>query len=126
VARRPRKQVAWRGDAKDVVHEWPKQAKCKLGLELTRVELGANPHDGEALTDVGAGVQCIRIASNGNAYRVVYVASFGDRVYVLHAFQKKSKRGSETPQEEKEKARRRYKELCEEILAAQKPSRRSH
>lgn len=95
----------------------------KLGNELARVQLGANPVHGEALSEVGPGVQCIRIAENKNAYRVVYVASLGECVYVLHAFQKKSKKGIETPQEEKEIAKTRYKELCREIASAHKAPR---
>lgn len=124
MALRPRKQIVWRGDSGDVAHNWPKGAKLKLGTELTRVELGANPIHGEALSDIGPGVSCIRIAYDRNAYRVVYVASLGEHVYVLHAFQKKSKTGIATPQEEKDTVKARYKDLCAEIAAAHKAPRR--
>lgn len=96
----------------------------KLGSELTRVELGANPINGEALPDIGAGVSCIRIAYDKNAYRAIYVASLGDHVYVLHAFQKKSKKGIATPQDEKDIAKTRYKALCAEIAASHRAPRR--
>jgi phage-related protein len=49
------------------------------------------------------------------AYRVIYVASIGARVYVLHAFHKKSKQGVETPKTEIDLARRRYRMLVGEI-----------
>lgn len=80
-----------------------------------RVQLGMNPHNGSSMTDIGSGVSEIRIASRGEAYRVIYVASIGSRVYVLHAFHKKSKSGKETPQNEKSLAKQRYKELCAEL-----------
>lgn len=60
---------------------------------------------------VGRGVQEIRIAYSKEAYRVIYVATLGDRIYVLHAFHKKSKAGIATPQEELELAGKRYREL---------------
>jgi len=48
------------------------------------------------------------------AYRVVYIAIFEEAVYVLHAFEKKSKKGIETPKEELDVANRRYRELVRE------------
>lgn len=124
MAHRPRKAVIWRGDSRNVAHAWPKGAKVKLGDELTRVELGANPVHGEALPEVGPGVSCIRIAHDGNAYRAIYVASIAEHIYVLHAFQKKSKKGIATPQEEKDIAKDRYRRLCAEIAAAHNAPRR--
>lgn len=75
------------------------------------MQLGANPKHGKSLSQVGRGVQEIRIADNKEAYRVIYVASIGTKVYVLHAFHKKSKQGIETPKADIELARRRYQML---------------
>ena len=72
---------------------------------------GLQPRDGDWLTSIGRGVQEIRIAYSKQAYRVVYVASIGDCIYVLHAFHKKSKAGIATPQQELDIATRRYREL---------------
>jgi len=74
------------GDARAVAATFPKGARLKLGRELTRVQLGANPKHGKSLPQVGRGVQEIRIADNKEAYRVIYLASIGTRIYVLHAF----------------------------------------
>jgi phage-related protein len=59
-----------------------------------------------------AGVLEIVEDHDGNTYRAVYTVRFAEVVYVLHAFQKKSKRGSKTPQRELEliKARLRRAE----------------
>ena len=108
------KEVRWLGDARAVVGRFPRGARLKLGRELTRVQLGANPKHGKSLPQVGRGVQEIRIADNKEAYRVIYVASIGPRIYVLHAFHKKSTHGIETPKTELELARRRYRMLVGE------------
>jgi phage-related protein len=105
------KEVRWLGDARAVVGRFPRGARLKLGRELTRVQLGADPKHGKSLPQVGRGVQEIRVADNKEAYRVIYVASIGTRVYVLHAFHKKSKQGIETPKTEIELAHRRYRML---------------
>ena len=54
---------------------------------------------------VGSGTCEIRIKESGDEYRVFYVAKFGDTIYVLHAFQKKSQK---TPERDLNIGRRRY------------------
>jgi phage-related protein len=108
------KEVRWLGDARAVVGRFPRGARLKLGRELTRVQLGADPKHGKSLPQVGRGVQEIRIADSKEAYRVIYVASIATRIYVLHAFHKKSKQGIETPKTEVELAQRRYRMLIGE------------
>lgn len=105
------KDIRWLGDSRKSAHRFPKGARLALGKELTRIQMGLQPRDGDWLTTVGRGVQEIRIAYSKEAYRVIYVATFGDCVYVLHAFHKKSKAGIATPQEELDVAKRRYREL---------------
>jgi phage-related protein len=108
------KDIRWRGDSRKVSHDFPKGVRLKLGKELTRIQVGLQPRNGKWLTAVGQGVQEIRIVHSKDAYRVIYVAIFSEAVYVLHAFQKKSKTGIETPQEELDVAGRRYRELVRE------------
>jgi phage-related protein len=86
-------------------------ARLKVGQELTRVQLGAFPRNGKALPAIGSGVCEIRVAANKEAYRVIYVATLGTRVYVLHAFHKKSIQGIATARTDVELARRRYQML---------------
>jgi phage-related protein len=52
----------------------------------------------------------------GDAYRVLYVTKFADRVYVLHCFMKKSRKGIATPKNELKTASARYKEAKEDSL----------
>lgn len=112
------KDIQWRGDSRKVSHDFPKGARLKLGKELTRIQMGMQPRNGKWLTSVGQGVQEIRIAHSKEAYRAIYVAIFSERVYVLHAFHKKSKTGIETPQEDLDVAGRRYRELVRERRAS--------
>lgn len=66
------------------------------------------------------GVQEIRIAYSKEAYRVIYVARLADRIYVLHAFHKKAKKGIATPKEEldlREQALQRAREsAAQEVI----------
>jgi phage-related protein len=105
------RELRWVADAKAVVRSFPKGARLKIGQELTRLQLGANPKHCKALAEIGRGVQEIRVADNKEAFRVIYVVSIGPRVVVLHAFHKKSKQGIATPRGELELAQRRFRML---------------
>jgi phage-related protein len=62
------------------------------------------------MPSIGPGCREIRIRVEGDAYRVVYVASIGDAVYVLHAFQKRTQR---TAGADLDLAKKRYKRVTE-------------
>jgi len=55
-------------------------------------------------------------------YRAVYAVSIGESIYVIHAFQKKSKTGIATPQSEMELVRQRIRQLRNELKNAEKRS----
>jgi phage-related protein len=61
---------------------------------------------------IGGGVREIRVRGPDGAFRVIYVAKFGDAIYVLHCFQKKAQR---TSNEDIALATRRYKQLVEDM-----------
>jgi phage-related protein len=65
------------------------------------------------MSTVGSGVREIRIRDEAGAFRVIYVATFAEAVYVLHCFQKKTQ---QTRKQDIELAQRRYKELTRELL----------
>lgn len=60
------------------------------------------------MPDIGKGVEEIRVWASSGTYRVIYTSRLAERVYVLHAFQKKTQATSEA---DKEIARRRFKQL---------------
>ena len=83
-----------------------------------RVVPGANrrasPHDGDAQRIWWRQRDRIRESYDGNAYRAVYTLRYADAVYVLHAFQKKSKKGKETPKRDIDLITKRLKDLVQE------------
>lgn len=84
------KRIIFLGDSRDRVREFPEQARRQAGLQLQRVRRGLDPFDWKSMRTVGPGVREIRVRDAAGAFRVLYVTTFGDAVYVLHAFQKKS------------------------------------
>lgn len=74
-----------------VIRGFPKQVRADLGVELMRVQAGLNPTDWKPMPSVGKGVREIRVSYRGQ-WRMIYVATLGDAVYVLHAFHKKTQR----------------------------------
>lgn len=71
---------------------------------------GEDPPHSKILRGIGNGVFEIRDDFDSNTYRLVYAVQVGKRLYVLHAFQKKSKKGIATPPKDVELTTRRYKE----------------
>ena len=71
------------------------------------VQVGREPDDWKPMTSVGSGASEIRVRDRSGQYRVIYVANVGNLVYVLHAFQKKSRK---TSKPDLELARQRYRE----------------
>jgi len=71
----------------------PADVRHALGLELMTVQFGGEPSDFKPMPDVGAGAYEIRYRDRANgAFRVMYVAKFVNAIYVLHAFQKKTRK----------------------------------
>jgi phage-related protein len=102
-----RKPVEWLGDSRAAVRGFSPDARRRIGQELDLVQKGEAPADWKAMPSVGLGVNEIRVRVDG-AYRVIYVAKFAEAVYVLHAFQKKSRK---TARLDVELARQRYRTL---------------
>ncbi len=88
------KDLIWVGNSLEVVRVFDDDVKDEIGYQLHRVQSGDNPYDWKPMSDVGAGVREVRVRISKNAYRVMYIASFEDAVYVLHAFQKKTQKTS--------------------------------
>ena len=103
------KGIEFLGAALKTVREFPALSKREAGLQLDRVQRGLDPTDWKPMKSVGQGVREIRIQHEGQ-YRVIYVASFEKRVYVLHAFQKKTQK---TSKQDLDTAKRALKEVLE-------------
>src|SRR5437867_11048187 len=87
------KPVVWVGSSKrDLLRHAPDVLRT-AGRELERVQRGADPTDWKPMATIGRGAREIRVHVDGEQ-RVVYVATFAEAVYVLHVFEKKSRRTS--------------------------------
>lgn len=101
------KEIHWMGSSYKALLSFPKDAKKEAGYQLDKVQRGLEPSDWKPMTSVGKGVKEIRIHEE-NEYRVIYLATLGESVYVLHAFCKKTQK---TEKKELELAKKRFGEL---------------
>ncbi len=85
------KSLVWLGASRAEVRAFPPDARSEIGYQLYKVQAGLEPTDWKSMSSVGSGVREIRIHV-GNEYRVVYLASRREAIYVLHAFVKKTPR----------------------------------
>jgi len=82
------KPLRWLGNSRTVVRAFPPNARRDAGYQLYRVQDGHDPSDWKPMPRIGAGVREIRVHAAGE-YRVLYLATRPEAVYVLHAFAKK-------------------------------------
>jgi phage-related protein len=85
------------GDSLEVLRELPEEVKNEIGFALERVQRGKMPENAKPLKGISPGVLEIVSDFRGDTFRAVYTVKFPAAVYVLHVFQKKSKRGMATP-----------------------------
>ena len=105
--------LVWLGDSKRNIQGFPKGAQKLLGDELQLIQFGGMPKDAKPFKGVQSGVFEIALRYSSEAYRVITAVQLGARIYVLHAFQKKSKRGIATPQRDVDLIKKRYTEAEE-------------
>ena len=105
------KKVVWVNSTKKDLNNFPEPVKDEIGYTLHRVQEGKTPKNVKHMAGLGAGVMEILSNYDTNAYRAVYVLNLDDNIYILHCFEKKSKRGIETPKEEIDVVKQRIKWL---------------
>jgi phage-related protein len=88
------KPVVFLGDSLEKLRSFPDGARRNAGFQIERIQRGFEPDNWKPMSSIGPGVREIRVRDAAGAFRVIYVASFSDAVYVLHAFQKKTQRTS--------------------------------
>lgn len=102
--------VVWLGDSKRNIQSFPEGARKLLGDEIQLIQFGGMPKDAKPFKGIGSGVLEIALRYASDAYRVVLAVQLGTRIYILHAFQKKSKKGIATPVRDAQLIRKRYAE----------------
>ena len=105
------KPIDWRGSSLDDLREFPEAARKRAGYELRKLQRGELPDDWRPFPEAGSGANEIRIDSRDGWFRVMYVAKFEEAIYVLHSFQKKTRK---TSRSDIEIARARYRAVVAE------------
>ena len=103
----PDKPLLWLGSSLRDLRAFPVSARREAGFQLRRVQQGLDPNGWRPLPDVGPGVREVRVHT-GLEHRVLYVAKFTEGIYVLHAFEKRTRK---TPERHLEIARARFRTL---------------
>jgi len=103
--------VVWVGSSRRDLREFPREVRRDIGRALFAAQDGENDPAAKPMRGFGGGSVVEIIASHrGDTWRAVYTVRFEEGIYVLHAFQKKSKRGSATTKRDIELIRQRLAE----------------
>jgi phage-related protein len=104
------KHVLWVGSSKKDLMAMPDEVKSAFGFALYLAQQGKKHQNAKPLKGFsGAGVLEVVEDCLGDTFRAVYTVKIAENIYVLHCFQKKSKRGIETPKQEIDLIRDRLK-----------------
>jgi len=104
------KPLHWTGNSYRDYTKFPERVQDEMGFALYRAQVGGHHPISKPLKGFGgSGVMELAVSYDGDAYRTVYTVKLAEAVYVLHAFQKKSKRGIATPKSEIDLIRRRLR-----------------
>jgi phage-related protein len=101
------KAILWLGSLRSDLQAFPRDARRLAGFQIRQVQQGLEPSDWKPMLTIGPGVREIRIHT-AVEHRVCYVAKFAEAIYVLHAFEKRTRK---TSQRDVELARQRYQAL---------------
>ena len=103
------KILAFIGSSKKDIQGFPEDVKDDMGYALFQAQLGETSICAKPLKGLGSGVLEVIEDSRGDTYRAVYTVKFNEVIYVLHCFQKKSKRSVETPPRDLDLIKQRLK-----------------
>ncbi len=103
--------VIWVGSSRRDLRGFPREVRRELGQALYTAQQGETDPSAKPLKGFGGGsVLEIVVDEEGGTWRAVYTVRYREAIYVLHAFQKKSKRGIATPKKDIDLIRRRLAE----------------
>jgi phage-related protein len=107
------RSLVWMGDSLDNLREFPPEVRTAVGYALQLVQAGETPMSAKPFKGVASGVYEIIKRYDTDTYRAMYAVKIGERIYILHAFQKKSKQGIKTPQSDVDLIKQRYKDAID-------------
>lgn len=106
----PQKPVVWVGSAKKDFSRFPAEVQREMGFALYVAQTGRRYRSTKILKGLPSGILEIVETFHGDAFRTIYTIRFESAVFVLHAFQKKSKSGISTPKFEMKLVQQRLRE----------------
>jgi phage-related protein len=112
---RDTRKVSWVKAALKDFKDFPADVQTRALAALTMVADGGKPDVAKPMSGLGSGVWELAMRSRAGAFRVVYLLQTGTDVWVVHAFQKKSKTGIATPKMEIDLIRNRIRRLKEQL-----------
>ena len=106
-------EIHWEGDSKEVLSGFPQDVKVSLGYSLRRLQRGEFPVcETRAMASIGKGVWELKESDERAWYRLIYLTKIGSVIYVLHCFEKESRK---TDKRDVGTARARLKRVLERI-----------
>lgn len=107
--------VSWVKAARKEFEQFPEGAQIEMERALTAIAEGGFPDIAKPLKGFGSGIFELALKFRSDAYRVVYAVQLEDDIWIVHAFQKKSKTGIKTPKAELDLITERLKRLKEAL-----------
>jgi phage-related protein len=107
--------VSWIKAARKDFEGFPMGAQTEMARALSILAEGRTPDIAKPLTGLGSGVMELALKHRGDAFRVVYALKIDTDIWVIHAFQKKSKSGIKTPKQEIDLIHTRLRQLRERL-----------
>ncbi len=107
--------ISWLKAARKDFDEFPEPVQRNMLTALTIAAEGEKSDNAKPFKGVDGCLFEIALRQRGDAFRVIYAVKIGRDIWVLHAFQKKSKTGIKTPQMENDLIRERLKQLKEAL-----------
>jgi phage-related protein len=107
------RRISWIKAARKAFEQFPTDARLEVERALTVAAEGQKADIAKPMKGLGSGIYEIALRFRTDAYRAVYAVMIDEDVWVIHAFQKKSKTGIKTPQHEIDLIKERIKRLKE-------------
>ena len=116
-------ELHFEGDALEVLSSFPDQVKRELGFSLRQLQIGREPtSETRSMSSIGAGVYELKESDERTWYRVIYLSKIGNTIYVLHCFEKESRK---TDRRDIEVARQRLKRVRQRLQEQKAYEKRS-
>lgn len=88
--------IFWIGDSRKALKVFPKEVRLDLGAALRLLQQGIVPRNSRRMESIGRGIWELKEQDERTWYRVIYMAKVGNKIFVLHCFEKASRKTEKT------------------------------